>query len=79
LIQDQKEGEGLYKLPNGEMYIGQFKSNQRSGFGQYIFANGDRFTGYFENDLATKGLLKKADGSPSLNYRQNEEGDWIPN
>ena len=34
-------GKGLYKLPNGAIYKGNFKENKRTGKGVYTFPKND--------------------------------------
>ncbi len=66
-------GIGVYKFANGDVYEGEFKSNERCGEGRYIFnegANGLRsFGGVYRGDMR--------DGSGILKYDNEEvKGKW---
>ena len=55
--------KGLYKIPGGDVYEGEFKNSIFDGYGIYKFASGARYEGQWKNGLKDgKGILKWADG-----------------
>jgi len=45
---DCVNGKGRFLFPNGDKYIGEFKSSQPDGRGAYTYANGDVYKGQFK-------------------------------
>jgi len=48
---DCTNGNGTYKLPNGDMYTGSWVNGVREGYGRYDWANGSYYVGDFKNNL----------------------------
>ena len=48
---DKKEGKGIYKYDNGDIYEGYFKNDKKEGKGIYKYKNGDIYEGDFKNDI----------------------------
>jgi len=46
-----KDGYGKIYYKNGDIYEGEFKSDQFNGIGIYYFKNGDRYEGEFKDDV----------------------------
>ena len=54
-----KEGKGIYKFANGDIYDGMFKNDKINGKGSYIWANKIEYKGQFKNNIAEKnGIIK---------------------
>ena len=43
-------GQGIMTFPNGDKYVGEFKTERKAGYGVYYFVNGDRYEGDFKDD-----------------------------
>lgn len=41
----ERHGDGKTLLPNGDMYVGQYRNGLRHGKGVYVFRNGARYNG----------------------------------
>jgi hypothetical protein len=41
---------GVWRLPSGDLFQGEFRDGQRNGYGIYYYANSDRFEGAYRND-----------------------------
>jgi hypothetical protein len=41
LKNNKREGHGVYKWDNGDIYCGEYLDNKKSGRGTYTWANGD--------------------------------------
>ena len=55
--------KGVYKIPSGDVYEGDFKNNVPDGYGVYTFADGSRYEGQWKNGLKDgRGIMKWADG-----------------
>jgi hypothetical protein len=53
--------QGEFRLPNGDVYIGETVNGARQGQGTYYFANGDVYVGEFEGGIFHgHGVLRKA-------------------
>lgn len=60
---DCQNGNGTYKLPNGDMYTGNWVNGIREGYGRYDWANGSYYVGDFKGNLLHgKGTFYGADG-----------------
>ncbi len=55
-MDDKKNGSGVLRYDNGDVYEGQWKNNQRNGKGIYHYKNGDVFEGEFKDDKKVAGL-----------------------
>ena len=54
-----KDGKGLYKFANGDVYDGMFKNDKINGKGLYTWANKIGYKGQFKNNMVEKnGILK---------------------
>ena len=59
-----KDGEGTYKLADGNEYTGEFKDNNFNGKGTYKLADGGEYTGEFkDNNFNGEGTYKFEDGA----------------
>lgn len=60
---DCQNGNGTYKLPNGDMYTGAWVNGMREGYGRYDWANGSYYVGDFKaNMLNGRGAFYGVDG-----------------
>ena len=60
----ERDGEGIAKLSNGDVYEGSYKAGKRHGFGTYRFSNGARYRGNYENGKKHgHGTMHYPDGS----------------
>lgn len=60
---DCENGNGTYKLPNGDMYTGNWVNGNREGYGRYDWANGSYYVGEFKNNMLNgKGAFYGVDG-----------------
>uniref|UniRef100_A0A8C0C1P0 Radial spoke head 1 homolog n=1 Tax=Buteo japonicus TaxID=224669 RepID=A0A8C0C1P0_9AVES len=67
----ERHGRGKARLPNGDMYDGEYEHGFRSGQGTYRFRNGACYTGeYLQNKKHGQGIFFYPDGS-------KYEGDWV--
>lgn len=58
-----RDGTGVWRLPDGTVYVGQFKDEKRNGQGQITYPNGTRYFGTFKNDRPHgQGTLTLPDG-----------------
>lgn len=63
-------GQGTYRYPDGDVYVGSFKNSKRDGIGEYTYANGDKFTGNWAKDYRNGyGTMKFKNGD-------HYEGNW---
>jgi clan AA aspartic protease (TIGR02281 family) len=74
-------GRGLYTLPNGEKYDGEFVDNKRTGQGTYTWPDGRKYVGQFQNDRPSgQGTYTWADGRRYVgefrNGEANGQGDY---
>mmetsp|Transcript_26936 Transcript_26936/g.36011 ORF Transcript_26936/g.36011 Transcript_26936/m.36011 type:complete len:81 (+) Transcript_26936:952-1194(+) len=54
----KKHGQGRIKTPNGNVYVGQFQSDQKHGYGVLTEANGRRYAGnYADGHMHGEGTL----------------------
>jgi hypothetical protein len=60
---DVREGEGVLRYANGDMYNGQWCNDMRSGEGSLVFADGSSFVGQWREDAYDHGSLRASDGS----------------
>lgn len=44
-----REGNGMFKFPNRDIYMGSWKMDKFEGEGLYEYAHGDRYHGKFAN------------------------------
>lgn len=64
---DCQNGNGTYKLPNGDMYTGNWVNGVREGYGRYDWANGSYYVGDFKNNMLNgKGAFYGADGKQMI-------------
>ncbi|NXX79449.1 RSPH1 protein, partial [Urocolius indicus] len=67
----ERHGRGKAKLPNGDIYNGEYEHGLRSGQGTYRFKNGACYIGeYLQNKKHGRGTFFYPDGS-------KYEGDWV--
>ena len=45
----EKNGEGTYFFPNGDMYIGKWSNGKQHGEGTYLFSNKDKYEGKWKH------------------------------
>ena len=51
---DHKQGYGVYKFENGDVYAGEWKDGLRHGYGVLNYQDsGAKFSGFWENDKRT--------------------------
>ena len=48
---EQRDGVGMMKYNNGDVYIGEWKYDQMNGEGAFIFQNGERYEGRFNANM----------------------------
>jgi len=48
---NKAEGKGTFWHAEGDIYIGDFMSDQANGFGVYTHVNGSRYEGQWVNDV----------------------------
>ena len=48
----KQNGDGDFRFPNGDHYVGQMKDGLMDGKGRLTFASGDVYIGEFKNDKA---------------------------
>ena len=65
-----RDGQGSYKYPSGDSYIGEFKSNLRNGHGKYKWAFGGTFTGQYENGFR-HGFGSEEHSNGAIKYEGN--------
>ncbi|XP_049790165.1 radial spoke head 1 homolog [Schistocerca nitens] len=67
---DQRHGRGWARLPNGDLYVGQYARGKRHGVGIYVFRGGAQYHGDWRQGLKYgQGVFHYPDGS-------RYEGDW---
>ncbi|KAM5336755.1 radial spoke head 1 homolog [Glossophaga mutica] len=67
----ERHGHGRARLPNGDVYEGNYEHGKRHGQGTYKFKNGARYVGeYFKNKKHGQGTFIYPDGS-------KYEGEWV--
>ena len=67
---DERNGFGIYKFSNGDIYEGEWKNGNMEGHGIYIFKDGAIFEGQFKDGQKNgHGILKLKDGNIY-------EGEW---
>jgi hypothetical protein len=54
---DVREGEGVLRYANGDVYNGQWTNDVRSGEGSLVFADGGSFVGQWRDDAYDAGLM----------------------
>ena len=42
-----RDGKGIYKYKNGDIYDGYWVKDEKEGYGEYKFASGDIYKGNF--------------------------------
>ena len=68
-----KEGKGIMKYNNGDLYEGEWKNDKKEGNGIMKFENGNIYEGEWKNDLIEgKGIMKCKNG-------EQYEGEWANN
>lgn len=56
---DKKNGHGVMKFHNGDVYEGEWIDGHKNGRGSYSLANGDSYEGYIVNDKKQgRGIYK---------------------
>ena len=70
LLNNKREGFGIYYYHNGNRYEGEWKNDNKDGIGIFYFSNGDRYEGELKND--------KREGMGIYYYFDGEryEGEW---
>ena len=63
VVNDKKEGKGIYYWNDGNRYEGDFKNDKREGKGIYYCKNGDLYQGDYKNDkMEGKGIYYYKNG-----------------
>lgn len=44
------DGEGMYKYPNGDVYVGEWRRGKRHGYGELVKKDGSQIVGFFYDD-----------------------------
>ncbi|KAL9955637.1 hypothetical protein ACROYT_G036989 [Oculina patagonica] len=44
------DGEGMYKYPNGDVYVGEWRRGKRHGYGELVKKDGTQTVGFFYDD-----------------------------
>lgn len=44
------DGEGMYKYPNGDVYVGEWRRGKRHGYGELVQKDGSQVVGFFYED-----------------------------
>lgn len=57
-----KQGRGVYRYSNNQVYMGDWYDDAFNGLGMYIFSNGNIYKGLFYQGNSTKGILNYANG-----------------
>ena len=58
VVNDLREGVGIYYYKTGEVYAGQWTNNQLHGNGTYIFSNGEKYEGEISDGKKVKQMKK---------------------
>lgn len=75
------DGEGMYKYPNGDVYVGEWRRGKRHGYGELVKKDGTQVVGFFYDD---EYVGEKPDerlrrspvtSRPFSKMQVNEEGD----
>jgi len=67
----ERHGDGKTLLPNGDMYVGQYRNGLRHGKGIYVFKNGARYNGdWRDGQKYGQGIFWYPDGT---RYEGTEE------
>lgn len=45
-----EDGEGMYKYPNGDVYVGEWRRGKRHGYGELVKKDGTQTVGFFYDD-----------------------------
>ena len=62
-VNGEREGQGILKLKNGEIYTGQYANDFPNGKGKYVYVNGDIYEGDFVNGKrAGRGTFTSENG-----------------
>lgn len=71
----EKHGFGVYKLKNGDLYVGEFENGKMRGKGVYYYGEGDAVKGFFGKfgrsgvkSLIGKGIYRWKDGRKYCGY-----------
>eukprot|EP00984_Skeletonema_dohrnii_P002245 scaffold786_cov91-Skeletonema_dohrnii-CCMP3373.AAC.3 len=60
----RKNGQGILRMANGDVYKGQFKDGMLHGEGKYTWAEGGEYDGEWSNNKEHgKGIFKDKDGT----------------
>ena len=70
LKNNKRDGNGVYRWKNGDVYDGEYVENKKSGRGTYTWANGDvvRFLPFLPLLPLAKGLRISTLPSPHLTH-----------
>ena len=80
VVNDKKEGKGIFYYNSGSRYEGDFKNDKREGKGIYYYNDGERYEGDFKNDnMEGKGIYYYNNGNKYEGdwKNDNKEGKWI--
>ena len=67
VVGDCMNGNGTYKLENGDMYTGNWVNGVREGYGRYDWVSGAYYVGNFKNNMLDgEGAFYAADGSKMI-------------
>jgi radial spoke head protein 1 len=50
-MNDEKNGYGINRWKDGEIFYGEYKNNKRDGQGYYKWANGNEYWGMWKNGM----------------------------
>ncbi|MBF0340629.1 MAG: hypothetical protein HQL95_06640 [Magnetococcales bacterium] len=68
-----RDGSGVFRFANGDLYQGGWRNGQRHGNGVYTYASREQYTGAWRNDrMEGRGSFLYANGS-------RYEGEWLDN
>ena len=66
-----EDGYGVYRIDNGDRYIGFFENGNFNGSGSYIFSDGNMYVGNFKDDAPNgQGTYIWTDGSRYVGHWQ---------
>ncbi len=73
-VNGQRDGQGVMTWTTGEMYKGNWASNQMKGRGHMREVNGSVYEGEFDNSMRNgQGVTTAADGNVTKGSYQNDE------
>jgi len=82
LINNERTGQGIYRLPDGSEYNGGFFDNKFHGKGRMTYSNKDYYEGQWTRNIETRGIYHCATGEQisvylgKFYYDYDHESDW---